>query len=138
MQTEITQHIGYDPLENCGKGKCPICARTNALFSLRKDFGKTEFMSDSFSVFVGRFNYPNINVGILEPPSLLEDSWIYDSQKYWAEHNFEIPRIVALRSSLINSRFKSNVLDARKKGKFLGLSREISMASEPVDIEVHL
>ena len=75
---------------------------------------REEFVSDSYSVFVGRYNYPNVNVGILEPPQQTEDSWLYDAPNYWAENNFQIPRIVELRSSLINSRFKSNILDVRK------------------------
>ena len=138
MNIPFKQHKGYDPLGDCGKGKCPICARNNALFKVKNTLQKEEFTSDSYSVFVGRYNYPNVNVGILEPPQQTEDSWLYDAPNYWAESDFQIPRIVELRSSLINSRFKSNILDVRKNTKFLDISKEVAMASKPVSIEVNL
>ena len=138
MYTSFKQHKGYDPLGDCGKGKCPICARNNAIFKVKNALKREEFVSDSYSVFVGRYNYPNVNVGILEPPQQTEDSWLYDAPNYWAENNFQIPRIVELRSSLINSRFKSNILDVRKNTKFLDISKEVAMASKPVSIEVNL
>lgn len=137
MQIPFMQHKGYDPLGNCGKGKCPVCVRRNAIFKVKTKL-KEEFTSDSYSVFVGWYNYPNVNVGILEPPQQTEDSWLYDAPNYWAVENFEIPRIVELRSSLINSRFKSNILDVRKNTKFLDISKEVAMASKPVSIEVNL
>ena len=138
MQIQFKQHKGYDPLGACGKGKCPICARNNALFRINPHLEKEEFTSDSYSVFIGRYNYPNVNVGILEPPQTSEDSWLYDAPNYWASNNFQIPRIVELRSSLINSRFKSNILDVRKSTKFLDIGKEVAMASKPVSIEVNL
>ena len=138
MDVPFKQHKGYDPLGDCGKGKCPICARRNAIFKVKNTLQKEEFTSDSYSVFVGHYNYPNVNVGILEPSQQYEDSWLYDAPNYWAEQNFEIPQIVELRSSLINSRFKSNILDVRKNTKFLEISKEVAMASKPVSIEVNL
>jgi|TARA_Y100000310_G_scaffold124950_2_gene123769 hypothetical protein len=138
MRVPVKQHKGYDPLGACGKGKCPVCARNNALFNLKPSLEREEFTSESYSVFVGRYNYPNVNVGILEPPQQSEDSWLYDAPIYWAEHDFQIPKIVELRSSLINSRFKSNILDARKNTKFLDIGKEVAMSSKPVDIEVNL
>src|SRR3989338_5130351 len=138
MQINYKKHSGYDPLGDCGKGRCPVCARNNALFTVRNALKKEEFSSDSYSVFVGRYNYPNINVGILELPERQDDSWLYDAPSYWAQHNFEIPQIAGMRSSLLNSRFTSHVLDARKNSKFLDLSKEISMASRPVAIDINL
>ena len=137
MHIPYKQHKGYDPLGDCGKGKCPICARNNAIFRV-KGAVREEFTSDSYSVFVGRYNYPNVNVGILEPPQQSDDSWLYDAPNYWAENSFQIPKIVELRSSLINSRFNSNILDVRKNTKFLDISKEVAMASKPVSIEVNL
>ena len=138
MQISFKQHKNYDPLGDCGKGKCPICARNNAIFNVKSKIAKEEFTSDSYSVFVGRYNYPNVNVGILEPPEQSGDSWLFDAPNYWAQHSFQIPQIVELRSSLINSRFKSNIFDVRKNSRFLDLSKEVAMASKPVGIEVNL
>ena len=35
MDVPFKQHKGYDPLGDCGKGKCPICARNNAIFKVK-------------------------------------------------------------------------------------------------------
>ena len=67
------------------------------------------------------------------PPEKDNEAWLYDSPSYWAEHDFQIPRIIDFRSSLVNSRFKSHI---KEKSRFLELSREIGMASQPVDVEI--
>ena len=109
MKVPYKKHKGFDPLGDCGKGKCPICARNNAVFALKNTVKSENFMSDSNSVFVGRFNYPNISVGVLAPPELKQDSWLHDAPQYWAQQDFQIPQIVDLRSSLLNNRFTPNL-----------------------------
>ena len=88
----------------------PDFARKIALFKVREVY-KDEFFSNSPPlIFVGsKLTHPNVNVGVLSPPEKKEDIWLYDDQKYWAEHNFDIPRIMELRSSLINSRFRTTI-----------------------------
>lgn len=135
MQIPFRQHKGYDPLGDCGKGKCPICARNNALFKVKTTMNKESFSSDAVSPFVGRFGYPNINVGILAPPEQREDAWLYDAPKHWASENFEIPRIVDFRSSLLNSRYNINI---KKRIKLLDLSQDIAMSSKPIDVDIEL
>jgi len=135
MQVPFKQHKGYDPLGDCGKGKCPICARNNALFRVRDTIVKEEFTSDAVAPFVGKFGYPNINVGILAPPEQSEQSWLFDAPKYWSSNNYEIPKIVDFRSSLLNSRQNFNV---RKRTKLIELSQDIAMSSKPVDIDIQL
>ena len=135
MQIPLKQHKGFDPLGDCGKGKCPICARNNALFKVKNLVDKEEFTSDGVAPFVGKFGYPYVNVGILAPPEQREDSWLYDAPRYWSEQNFEIPRIVDFRSSLLNSRYSVNI---KKRIKFLEISQDIAMSSKPVDIEIQL
>ncbi len=135
MQIPFRQHKGYDPLGDCGKGKCPICARNNAIYRIKSTLNKEEFTSDAVAPFVGRFGYPNINVGILAPPEQSEDSWLFDAPKYWASENFEIPRIVDFRSSLLNSRYNVNI---RKRIKLIEISQDIAMSSKPVDVDIHL
>ncbi len=91
------------------------------------------------SVFVGsKLHYPNVNVGILSPPEKLQDAWLYDAQNYWAANNYTIEDIVQFRSSLINSRFRSNVYYKNSDTKLLELAQEIAMASKPVDLEINL
>jgi len=135
MQIPFRQHKGYDPLGDCGKGKCPVCARNNAIFRVKKKLEKEEFTSDAVAPFVGRFGYPNINVGILAPPEQREDAWLFDAPKYWSMQNFEIPRIVDFRSSLLNSRYNINI---KKRIKLLELSQDIAMSSKPIDVEIQL
>ena len=135
MQIPFRQHKGYDPLGDCGKGRCPICARNNAIFKVKNTLQKEEFTSDAVSPFVGRFGYPNINVGILAPPQQSDEAWLYDAPKYWSAENYEIPRIVDFRSSLLNSRYNINI---KKRIKLLELSQDIAMSSKPVDIDIQL
>ncbi|MCA9487911.1 MAG: hypothetical protein KC516_03030 [Nanoarchaeota archaeon] len=91
------------------------------------------------SVFVGsKLKYPQVNVGILSPLEGDEKAWIYDASKYWAQENFSILDVVQLRNNLLNSRFKSNVQDARLKNRFVEIAKEIAIASKPVDVEIEL
>ncbi|MDD5087097.1 MAG: hypothetical protein PHV16_05080, partial [Candidatus Nanoarchaeia archaeon] len=117
----------------CGRKFCPIYAKSNAAFKVQEMLESNDFSSSSPAPFVGHYGYPEVNVGILSPAKLQEKAELYDAPKYWAEHNFQIPKIVDLRSALINSRFRMNI---RKKQKFLELSQEIGMASKPVDVEI--
>jgi DNA repair protein NreA len=83
-------------------------------------------------VFVGRFGYPDVNVGILST----EQYDHHDEPLLWSKENYDISKIIDLRSSLINSNFKASITSF--KDRLLGMSREISMAKEPVDVEVNL
>ena len=135
MQVQFKQHKGYDPLGDCGKGRCPVCARNNAIYKVKNKIETENFTSDAVSPFVGRFGYPNVNVGILAPPERSDDSWMYDAPKFWSSENFEIPKIVDFRSSLLNSRDNVNI---RKKIKLIEISQDIAMSSKPVDVEIQL
>ena len=119
---------------SCGRSFCPIYARSQAMFKVEKNL-KEDFFGESPAPFVGRFGYPKVNVGILSPTETKENTWEYDAPRHWAKENYEIQRIVDLRSSLVNSRFKSDVKD---KNKLLEISQEIGMASKPVEIEINL
>ena len=135
MNIPFRQHKGYDPLGDCGKGRCPICARNNAIFKVKEAIQKEEFTSDGVAPFVGRYGYPYVNVGILAPPEQREDAWLFDAPKYWSAENYGIPRIVDFRSSLLNSRYNINI---KKRIKLLELSQDIAMSSKPVDVEIQL
>lgn len=91
------------------------------------------------SVFIGsKLRYPEVNVGILSPLERDEEAWLYDDEKYWAKHNFEIKHVLYLRNSLLNSRFRTKVTDARMNKKFLDISKNVAIASKPVDVEIGL
>jgi DNA repair protein NreA len=99
---------------------------------------KDDFFSNSPpSIFIGsKLPYPNVNVGILTPPEQTEESWFYDAETTWPSTPLSINDIINLRSSLINSRFKTNVYS--QSSKFLNLAQEIGMASQAVDVEITL
>ena len=91
------------------------------------------------SVFVGsKLKYPLVNVGILSPLEKDENAWVYDDEAYWARNDFQITDVIKLRDGLLNSRFQSQVQEARTNKKFVELAKEIAVASKPVDVEIEL
>ena len=106
----------------------------SSLFLKTQDF-KKDFYGTSPSVFVGRFNYPNINVGILAPPEIIEDAVVYDSPRIWFNNEFTQKEILDLRLNLINSRFNSHV---KSYNKYLDITKEIAMSLKGADLEINL
>lgn len=99
-------------------------------------FGKIkEFSGPAPTPFVGSYNYPHVNIGILGAPSFLGNAQELDAPTMWANQGFGIEEIINLRSSLINCRTTSHV---RLIPKQLSIAQEISMASKPPEVEVHL
>ncbi len=109
-----------------------------------RDIGNISRLDSSSppSVFIGsKLKYPLVNVGILSPLEKDEDAWVYDDAKYWANNDFQINDVLKLRDSLLNSRFQSQVQEARNSGtgkKFVQMAQEIAIASRPVDVEIEL
>lgn len=102
------------------------------------DFSKLNTASPP-SVFIGsKLKYPLVNVGIMSPLEKVDDAWLYDDEKYWADNNFQINDVLNLRNNLLNSRFQSKVTDTRLNKKFVNLAQEIAIASNPVDVEIEL
>ena len=122
-------------LSPCDKAYCPLRSREFAIKTFSKNIVDGNFEGSSPTVFVGEYGYPKVNVGIMSPSYVADDSWLFDAPRYWGGNAFEIDRVISLRSQLINSRFTS---DIRQSDKLLELSREIGMASKPVDVEVSL
>jgi len=121
---------GRDP-SICGRAFCPIMAKISAQKKVNLS-AKQDFFGKSPNVFVGRFGYPEVNVGILG----VEEYEEHDNPLLWSRENYDIARIINLRSSLVNSNFKAQITGFKER--FLSMSQEISMAKEPVDVEVNL
>jgi len=119
----------------CNNEFCPICKPAYMFKSV--NIRKKEFFGSSPpSIFIGsKLVYPSMNVGILSPTQHVEDAWLFGSQRYWANNNYNIKQILSLRSRLVNSRFQTT---ARAGSKFLEASQEIGMAIKPVDVEINL
>ena len=142
MKLPCLQCKGKNPRLNCGKDFCPILAKSQAMFKTKQLFdnqdnniNQTNYYGASPAVFVGRYGYPNVNVGILTPPNIT-NSETYDDPRLWGSQIYDINTLINIRSSLVNSRFK--MLVKYNKDRFLDMTQEISMASKPVDIEVSL
>lgn len=96
---------------------------------------KQDFFGETKTPFVGRYGYPNVNLGILSPPGHREDIERYDDPRGWAAEELGIADIVGFRSQMINSRTKSHV---RQGSRILDLTKEIGMSSRAVDVEINL
>ncbi len=96
---------------------------------------KEEFFGASPpTIFVGRYGYPDVNVGVLSPVDM-RDSADLDAPPQWHQQRQDIENIVARRASLVNSRTRTKVQDT---DQFTDVAKEIAMARKPVDIEVGL
>ena len=121
----------------CRKGiTCPMHNR-EVLFKSTDIARKEEFDSASPpTVFIGsKLKYPEVNIGVMSPPSRTEENWLFDAQRYWARNDYNIDQILNLRQSLINSRTKTRVKEIKGVVEKL---QEVGMTSKPVDIEVKL
>lgn len=94
---------------------------------------KEDFFGAAPNLFVGRYGYPNINVGILSNENVDEE---YDDPKIWYGKGFDIPKIVTMRSMLINSNFRSNIRSFNDR--LFEITRDVALAKKPVDVEINL
>ncbi|MFC1753894.1 hypothetical protein ACFL96_10985 [Thermoproteota archaeon] len=116
---------------SCGRPFCPITAKIHSQKRLNID-AKQEYSGETPNVFIGRYGYPDINVGLLNT----EQYNNHDDPLLWSKEDYQIQQIVDLRTQLINSSFKANI--KKFDDRFLEMSQEVSMAEKPVDVEVKL
>ncbi len=117
-----------------------FCGQTCPILNNFKFHGKikTHFSGSSPpEIFVGRYNYPNVNTGILSPQEHGKTEQ-YNMPELWHAKKLGIPQILQLRSKLIYGRFKSNIKDARKERKFIQIMQEIAIADKNVSTEFFL
>ena len=122
------------PKDKIRNGFCPSCYKTQFFPKQRKLLSKESFEGSTPSPFVGRFGYPNINVGIMAVPEI-EDATLHDAPRYWASNHYDIPHVMDLRSGMINSNFNINI---RKRNKMLEIAQQVGMASKAADVEINL
>ena len=117
----------------CGKDRCPLMikfysqARTRQLIDTLNLYGNSPP-----AVFVGRFGYPNVDVGPLVPPTL-GDTSIMDTPEMWMGRT--IDDIVDFRFSLVRGKHRINVTDLQSNGRILNHTRELALAADPIDVE---
>jgi hypothetical protein len=115
----------------CGRQFCAIASKVRSQKRLNET-AKQDFFGATPNIFIGRFGYPNINVGILST----EQYNNHDAPLLWSKDNYQIQEIIDLRTSLINSTFKTGIKSFNDR--MLELSQEVSLASKPVDVEINL
>ena len=103
---------------------------------INKSF-KTDFQGSSPAPFIGRFGYPQVNIGVLSP-QFSGDTSHYDSPRLWSRENAAIGNIASMRYGLVNSRSQANVKEIQKGSKFLEIVQEVGMARNSVELEVNL
>lgn len=119
------------------KKPCRIYSKLNLNFKAKKHFSG----ASPPEIFVGRYNYPNINAGILSP-EIHEATEEMSMPEIWHEKNFSIADVLSKRSQLIYGRFQTQIKQPRTnqpfKNKFLNLMQEISIAHKSVSTEFFL
>ncbi len=118
----------------CGK-PCKIYSKIqNFLPKTKKHFSG----NSPPEIFIGRYNYPNIQAGILSP-EINGDTSELSMPEVWHKKNLQIPQILTNRSQLIYGKFQAQIKQAKqKKSKFIELMQEISMTHKPISTEFFL
>jgi len=93
-----------------------------------KDKLSKDFYGPSYSVFVGQYGYPDVNIG---PLAGLEAKIGIDNPSEWFGKPYE--DIIELRSLLIRSQQKESIFS---KSRFVMDNQELALASRPTDTEI--
>ena len=93
-------------------GYCRICREWECKkhgFLVGKVRNISEFSGSSPpEVFVGKWGYPNVYVGILSPEEY-GDTRVMSSAEEWHSRTLQIPNIMSLRNKLIYGRKTNNI-----------------------------
>lgn len=120
---------------------CKVCGKPNCKiheFSFdRKQIKRVESFSGSSppEIFIGRFGYPRVNIGILSPQEY-GDTQFLASYELWHKQRLSIPEIQDLRSKLILGRTQSPI--KFQTNHFIKPLQEVAMASNSVSTEFKL
>jgi hypothetical protein len=120
----------------CGKTRCPIIVKANYYLRSVPLMNSEDIAGSSPpSVFIGRIGYPNVYAGPLVPP-VFDDTSLYDMPEQWFGKS--IDEIVGFRSLLIRGKRRVHVREFEQAGRIIEKTRELAMATKPVDMELML
>lgn len=121
----------------CGRPKCPILEKFRSVDSvISASSGETSvFGASPPSVFVGRYNYPEVKAGPMIPPHLGgDDAMVLEDPK--ALLKMSIQDVISSRSALIRANTGVNVKNARSPDNpLIERSQELALSKKPVDTE---
>ncbi|WP_319508720.1 Nre family DNA repair protein [uncultured Methanolobus sp.] len=121
----------------CGRPRCPILEKFKSIESvIPKSSGETSiFGASPPSVFVGRYNYPEVRAGPMIPPELGGDeAMLLEDPKSLLKMN--IQDVISSRSQLVRANTGINVKNARSPdNQLIERSQELALSKNPVDTE---
>ena len=127
---------GYKRL--CGLPRCPILEafRSQVKAALKTSAGEVMGATPP-SAIVGEHGYPRVGVYYMIPPGEKGDkAWYHDAPVEWSRRRESLPRIIALRSTMVSAVVK---VDARKPERLYELEiTPAALSSRPVDSEAEL
>ena len=110
MQLPFKKHEGFDPLGNCGKGKCPVCARNNAAFKTKTMLEKESL--DAIMKKTGKRFNEVVKKGVFEPFSILSIDTLLISSR----HLYRMPYSFNEKSGLVSVPINPDkILEFRKE-----------------------
>ncbi|NYT11303.1 MAG: hypothetical protein GKC03_01970 [Methanomassiliicoccales archaeon] len=117
----------------CGKERCPLMIKFYSISKTKRIYDAMDLYGSSPpGVFVGRYGYPNVDIGPLVPPEL-GDTSIMDTPEMWAGRS--IDEIVDFRFSLVRGKHRIDVKEFQKGGKIVDFTRELALAVNPLEVE---
>jgi DNA repair protein NreA len=118
----------------CNRGFCAIKQKIQVQKSFNEN-SKKDFFGENYNVFVGKYGYPDVNVGLLNINEPTKDETI-DNPLLWSKDDYDINKIIQLRSNLINSNFRAQIKGFNDR--FMEVVKEVSLTDKPVDTEITL
>ncbi|KXB06850.1 hypothetical protein AKJ51_02690 [candidate division MSBL1 archaeon SCGC-AAA382A20] len=125
----------------CGKPRCPVIAKFYSKLEGEKK-SKASFDTDFIdgysppSVFIGRHNYPNVNVGPLVPPEKGDTSILSTPERWFG--NAKMDDIIEYRSKLARGkkRLKNGIEIKKQSDKEVNLTRILTLSKKSAETEV--
>ena len=109
----------------CNQASCPLFPKVNIP-------AKESFSGSTPNLFVGRYGYPDVNVGFLAA----EDYTMHDEPKLWTAEQTPIRDIIQFRASLVNSTFKASVKSFPER--YAEMRELVAQAERPAAVDVDL
>jgi len=120
----------------CHKTSCPLTAKLYSYLKLRQSLDRTELDGSSPpGVFVGRYGYPNVQVGPMVPP-MHGDTALLDLPEAWFGKTMQ--QIIDYRFQLVRGQHTADVRRPDDGGHILDETRLLAMADGSVDVELTL